>query len=39
MNQGDVLNYTYRLIEPIGHGMDMLFSEGSSDHQHHHHHP
>ena len=27
------------VIEPIGHGMDMLFSEGSSDHQHHHHHP
>jgi molybdenum cofactor synthesis domain-containing protein len=25
------------VIEPIGHGMDMLFSEGSSDHQHHHH--
>ena len=25
------------VIDPIGHGMDMLFSEGSSDHQHHHH--
>ena len=24
------------VIDPIGHGMDMLFSEGSSDHQHHH---
>ncbi len=24
------------VIEPIGHGMDMLFSEGSSDHHHHH---
>ena len=27
------------VLDPIGHGMDMLFSEGSSDHQHHHHHP
>ena len=25
------------VIAPIAHGMDMLFSEGSSDHQHHHH--
>ena len=25
------------VIDPIGHGMEMLFSEGSSDHQHHHH--
>lgn len=24
------------VIEPIGHGMDMLFSDGSSDHHHHH---
>lgn len=24
------------VIEPIGHGMDMLFSDGSSDHAHHH---
>ena len=24
------------VLEPICHGMDMLFSEGSSDHQHHH---
>lgn len=24
------------VIDPIGHGMEMLFSEGSSDHQHHH---
>ena len=24
------------VIEPIGHGMDMLFSDGSSDHPHHH---
>ena len=23
------------VIEPIGHGMDMLFSDGSSDHAHH----
>ena len=27
------------VIEPIGPGMDMLFPDGSSDHQHHHHHP
>ena len=25
------------VIDPIGHGMEMLFSEGSTDHQHHHH--
>ena len=25
------------VIDPIGHGMDMLFSDGSSDHHHHHH--
>ncbi len=25
------------VIDPIGHGMEMLFSEGSSDHHHHHH--
>lgn len=25
------------VIAPIAHGMDMLFSDGSSDHQHHHH--
>ncbi len=24
------------VIDPIGHGMEMLFSEGSSDHHHHH---
>ena len=24
------------VIDPIGHGMDMLFSEGSSEHHHHH---
>ena len=24
------------VLEPICHGMDMLFSEGSGDHQHHH---
>ena len=24
------------VIDPIGHGMDMLFSDGSSDHHHHH---
>ncbi|MBQ9687324.1 MAG: MogA/MoaB family molybdenum cofactor biosynthesis protein [Oscillospiraceae bacterium] len=26
------------VIDPIGHGMDMLFSDGSTDHAHHHHH-
>ena len=26
------------VIEAIEHGMDMLFSEGSSEHHHHHHH-
>ena len=25
------------VIDPIGHGMEMLYSEGSTDHQHHHH--
>ena len=25
------------VLDPICHGMDMLFSEGSSDHSHHHH--
>ena len=24
------------VIDPIGHGMDMLFSDGSTDHAHHH---
>ena len=26
------------VIEAIAHGMDMLFSDGSTDHEHHHHH-
>ena len=26
------------VIDPIQHGMDMLFSDGSTDHEHHHHH-
>ena len=27
------------VIDAIGHGMDMLFADGSTDHEHHHHHP
>ena len=26
------------VIEALAHGMDMLFSDGSTDHEHHHHH-
>ncbi len=26
------------VLDAIGHGLDMLFAEGSSDHEHHHHH-
>ena len=26
------------VIDALGHGLEMLYAEGSSDHQHHHHH-
>ena len=27
------------VLDPIGHGMEMMFADGSTDHEHHHHHP
>ncbi len=37
INPPDNFNYAFDVIDAIAHGMDMLFSDGSTEHHHHHH--